>query len=159
VSWHDPFGSVTSLTHAYPVCRKYISKRITPHEVTAAKPGNHHYCFVDFETAEEASAAMAATNGTSLPQYGGRLRVSIANPIPSKLTRRATGADDGAPRENDTRRDWRSGDRGTSGRFGGDASGRGGHPSSSRTDTAEGSAPRSQRGFSSENWRRRDDAA
>lgn len=145
--------AVTSLTHAHPVTRrKYISKRITPHESAAAKPGNHHYCFVDFETAEEASAAMAATDGVSLPQYGGRLRVSISRAIPAKLTHRGAGANGGGLRGNNNRRDWRSGDRGTT-------TGRRGYSSSSTADAAEDSAPQLQRGLASGKWRRRDDAA
>lgn len=151
---------------ADPVPRKYISKRITPHESTAAKPGNHHYCFVDFETAEEADAAMAATNGLSVPQYGGRLRVSPSTGMPAKLTSRRAGADGGGPRRDENRRDWRSDERGTAGtwdsrsqRSEGGAPSREGHSSSSRTDAAGGSTPQPQRALASGNWRRRDDAA
>ncbi|KAK0734761.1 hypothetical protein B0T26DRAFT_820060 [Lasiosphaeria miniovina] len=50
-----------------------IGKRITPHPSTMEKPGNHHYCFVDFPSAEEAARALAATNGKEVP--GGFLRV------------------------------------------------------------------------------------
>ncbi|OHF00909.1 RNA recognition domain-containing protein [Colletotrichum orchidophilum] len=68
-----------------------ISKRITPHESTKAKGGNHHYCFVDFATVEEADAAKDALDrkvwGT------GRLRVNIARALPDKLKDRTTPAD------------------------------------------------------------------
>jgi RNA recognition motif-containing protein len=53
-----------------------VGKRITPHESTSALPGNHHYCFVDFNTAEDAKAAMEALNGKDLPS--GPLKISIA---------------------------------------------------------------------------------
>lgn len=39
-------------------------------------PGGHHYCFVDFSTAEEAEKAMSALNGRPVPE--GQLRVSMA---------------------------------------------------------------------------------
>ncbi|KAF5003061.1 hypothetical protein FDECE_10372 [Fusarium decemcellulare] len=60
-----------------------ISKRITPHESTRSQPGNHHYCFVDFDTKEEASAAVEALNGK--PIEGGFLKVSISRKMPRKL--------------------------------------------------------------------------
>ncbi|KAF3761916.1 hypothetical protein M406DRAFT_222190, partial [Cryphonectria parasitica EP155] len=53
-----------------------ISKRITPHPDTRLLPGNHHYCFVDFETVEEAKAAIQALNGR--PVVGGKLRLGMA---------------------------------------------------------------------------------
>ncbi|KAK4207092.1 hypothetical protein QBC37DRAFT_434022 [Rhypophila decipiens] len=53
-----------------------IGKRITPHPATRLKPGNHHYCFIDFSSEEEAQRAAAATNG--LPVPGGFLRVNVA---------------------------------------------------------------------------------
>ncbi|EQL02662.1 Nucleotide-binding, alpha-beta plait [Ophiocordyceps sinensis CO18] len=67
-----------------------IGKRITPHEATRAKPGNHHYCFVDFETPEETQAAIQALNGK--PLAGGRLKVALAGSIPQKLLERPTDA-------------------------------------------------------------------
>ncbi|KAH0542298.1 hypothetical protein FGG08_003325 [Glutinoglossum americanum] len=54
-----------------------VSKIISPHISTRAKPGNHFYLFVDFPTAEEAEAAIMALNGKSAP-WGGRLVVSKA---------------------------------------------------------------------------------
>ncbi|KAK4132045.1 RNA-binding domain-containing protein [Trichocladium antarcticum] len=53
-----------------------IGKRITPHPDTQSVPGNHHYCFVDLISPEEAERAMTALNGAAVP--GGRLRVSLA---------------------------------------------------------------------------------
>lgn len=50
-----------------------IGKRITPHLSTRTKPGNHHYCFVDFGSQEDAEKAMTATN--KLAHDGGFLRV------------------------------------------------------------------------------------
>ncbi|KAK0730895.1 hypothetical protein B0H67DRAFT_548749 [Lasiosphaeris hirsuta] len=54
-----------------------IGKRITPHPSTREKPGNnHHYCFIDFASEEDAEKAMKATSGK--PYSGGFLRVSLA---------------------------------------------------------------------------------
>ncbi|POS75810.1 RNA recognition domain-containing protein [Diaporthe helianthi] len=58
-----------------------ISKRVTPHPSTRTKPGNHHYCFVDFETEADAEAVIRALGGRSVP--GGRLRVSMAHGLPT----------------------------------------------------------------------------
>ncbi|KAG8156900.1 hypothetical protein KVR01_013313 [Diaporthe batatas] len=58
-----------------------ISKRITPHPSTQTKPGNHHYCFVDFETKADAEAAIRLLNGRAIP--GGRLRLSMAHGLPT----------------------------------------------------------------------------
>ncbi|KAK3330010.1 hypothetical protein B0H66DRAFT_542549 [Apodospora peruviana] len=55
-----------------------IGKRITPHPSTRTKPGNHHYCFVDFSSQDEALRAMKATN--KVPVDGGFLRVFLAKP-------------------------------------------------------------------------------
>ncbi|KAI1454755.1 RNA-binding domain-containing protein [Annulohypoxylon moriforme] len=54
-----------------------ISKRITAHESTRSKPGNHDFCFVDFATQEQAQAAAEALNGTSF--RGGNLKVNLAS--------------------------------------------------------------------------------
>ena len=64
--------------------RAAIGKRITPHESTRDKPGNHHYCFVDFGTEDEAKEVIEALNGRN--HGGGRLRVSAAREPPAKLT-------------------------------------------------------------------------
>ncbi|KID85787.1 RNA recognition motif domain protein [Metarhizium guizhouense ARSEF 977] len=66
-----------------------IGKRITPYERTRFMPGNHHYCFVDFETREQANAAKKALHGRTIP--GGRLKVSVAGGIPNKLANPDTG--------------------------------------------------------------------
>ncbi|KAI6376572.1 hypothetical protein MCOR25_002782 [Pyricularia grisea] len=71
-----------------------ISKRITPHPSTESMPGKHHYCFVDFATAQEAYAAAEATNGRFWA--GGRLRVSIAKDVPDRLRKRGAPAEDNA---------------------------------------------------------------
>ncbi|KAM0547023.1 hypothetical protein ACHAPJ_010566 [Fusarium lateritium] len=63
-----------------------IGKRITPHESKKTLPGNHHYCFVDFETKEEASSAVEALNGKEIS--GGQLKVSVSERMPSKLVGR-----------------------------------------------------------------------
>ncbi|EAQ93079.1 hypothetical protein CHGG_01314 [Chaetomium globosum CBS 148.51] len=52
-----------------------IGKRITPRAETRATPGNHHYCFVDFSSAEEADRALQELNGKAVE--GGNLRVSV----------------------------------------------------------------------------------
>lgn len=52
-------------------------------------PGNHHYCFLDFETREQASAAKKALHSKTIP--GGRLKVSVAGGIPNKLANPDTG--------------------------------------------------------------------
>ena len=51
-------------------------------------PGNHHYCFVDFETREETNTAMKALNGR--PIAGGKLKVALAGDIPRTLVNRHT---------------------------------------------------------------------
>ncbi|KAK3363144.1 hypothetical protein B0T25DRAFT_575771 [Lasiosphaeria hispida] len=53
-----------------------IGKRITPHPSTREKPGNHHYCFIDFASEGDAERAMKAISGK--PYAGGFLRVSLA---------------------------------------------------------------------------------
>ncbi|KAK1839152.1 RNA recognition motif containing protein [Colletotrichum chrysophilum] len=62
---------------------KEIGKRVTPHIETRSKPGNHHYCFVDFETVEEAAAVIKALNGKEYA--GGALQVSVAQRIPVRI--------------------------------------------------------------------------
>jgi RNA recognition motif-containing protein len=52
-----------------------IGKRITPRAETRTTPGNYHYCFVDFSTAQEAERALNELNGK--PVEGGNLRVSL----------------------------------------------------------------------------------
>ncbi|PHH85988.1 hypothetical protein CDD83_10895 [Cordyceps sp. RAO-2017] len=107
-----------------------IGKRITPHESLRGKPGNHHYCFVDFETREETEAAIKALDGK--PFEGGKLKVSPARKTPDKLTERQT---DGR----------RTHDRGSSHREGSAAA------AAAATTTTTGKA------MASSNWRRKDD--
>lgn len=60
-----------------------ISKLISPHESTASLPGDHHYCFVDFATTEDAQAAANAVNGTPTSN-GGKLKVNMARERPPR---------------------------------------------------------------------------
>lgn len=73
--------------------RAAIGKRITPHESKRTLPGNHHYCFVDFETKEEASSAVEQLNGKMI--QGGQLKVSVSERIPQKLVGRQLDAREG----------------------------------------------------------------
>ncbi|KAF6816024.1 RNA recognition domain-containing protein [Colletotrichum plurivorum] len=77
-----------------------IGKRITPHEATRSKPGNYHYCFVDFGTVEEAAQAMKALDGKLW--QGELLRVRVANPIPQKLQERGPSGVDRSPGRDNT---------------------------------------------------------
>ncbi|KAM0383409.1 hypothetical protein ACHAPZ_004785 [Fusarium culmorum] len=70
-----------------------IGKRITPHESKRTLPGNHHYCFVDFETKEEASSAVEQLNGKMI--QGGQLKVSVSERILQKLVGRQLDAREG----------------------------------------------------------------
>lgn len=55
-----------------------MGKRITPREEVREIPGNHHYCFVDLATAEEAQRAIKELDGSPIP--AGALKVSQAKP-------------------------------------------------------------------------------
>ncbi|KAH8736563.1 hypothetical protein BGZ61DRAFT_442213 [Ilyonectria robusta] len=105
-----------------------VGKRITPHESTRERAGNHHYCFVDFGTAEEASAAIEALHGSPW-ESGDQLRVTRAGRIPQSLKSR--GEHGGNPQP--------SNDSGSGERFSG---GRSSQPAP---------APRA---MASSNWRR-----
>ncbi|KID83764.1 RNA recognition motif domain protein [Metarhizium guizhouense ARSEF 977] len=72
---------ITDLFSDYPPAA--IGKRITPHQTTRSRPGNHHYCFVDFKTKEQATAAMKALDGRVVA--GGKLKVERAGSLPNKL--------------------------------------------------------------------------
>ncbi|KAJ4016468.1 hypothetical protein NW752_003595 [Fusarium irregulare] len=74
-----------------------VGKRITPHE-SKKSFGNNHYCFVDFETKEEASAAVQALNGKEIA--GGQLKVSVSERIPQKLVGRQQDIEEGRRRFN-----------------------------------------------------------
>ncbi|KAI9148948.1 Protein NAM8 [Paramyrothecium foliicola] len=65
-----------------------VSKRITPHESTRAKPGKHHYAFVDLESKEEVDAAIAALNGRAW--RGSRLKVQMPLDLPGRIAERGT---------------------------------------------------------------------
>ncbi|KAL6798069.1 hypothetical protein V8C43DRAFT_272623 [Trichoderma afarasin] len=106
----------------------YIGKRITPHESTRSPAGTYYYCFVDFETKEEAEAAMQALDGA---QYdGGVLKVSLAKRTDRQSTRPNAPSD----RNNSGQgRGWRS----------------------SNTPRTEGGAPPPARAMGSNNWRQR----
>lgn len=102
--------TMTEYANWYVCTRTAIGKRITPHESTRSMRGNHHYCFVDFHTKEEANDAMRALDGR--PIKGGKLKVSVAKYIPKKLVGRRTdiprGSRDGNSRDgnsNSFRRD------------------------------------------------------
>jgi RNA recognition motif-containing protein len=60
-----------------------VSKLISPHESAASLPGDHHYCFVDFATTEEAVAAAEALNGVTM-STGGKLKVNMARDRPNR---------------------------------------------------------------------------
>ncbi|KAJ5778377.1 RNA recognition motif domain protein [Penicillium odoratum] len=65
-----------------------VGKRITPHEHTRSLPGDHHYCFVDFETKDDTDAAMKVLKGRLF--NGGRLKIAPARDIPKTLMNRRT---------------------------------------------------------------------
>ncbi|KAL6853197.1 hypothetical protein J3F83DRAFT_756146 [Trichoderma novae-zelandiae] len=103
-----------------------IGKRITPHESARSPAGTYYYCFVDFETKEEAEAAMQALDGA---QYdGGLLKVSLAKRTDRQPTR----------------------PNATSDRSGGQ--GRGWRANNPRPEGASAAA----RAMGSNNWRKRD---
>jgi RNA recognition motif-containing protein len=87
-----------------------VSKVIWPHPSTKYKPGDHHYCFVDLATAEEAQEAALLFNGRVTP-YGGRYRVSPSSKLPSKLIREQLGGmwpgTEPKPRERNLHGNWR----------------------------------------------------
>lgn len=92
--------------------------------------GNHHYCFVDFETREEAIAAIKALDGR--PIVGGKLKVALAATIPKTIVNRHTDARYGR-RVHDGGDDF--------------------PPNSSRSENMA----ESSRATASSDWRRRDD--
>jgi RNA recognition motif-containing protein len=65
-----------------------VSKRITPSEVTRAKPGKHHYAFVDMEDEEEALKAIRNLDG--ILWNGTRLKVRVPVDLPEKIAQRGT---------------------------------------------------------------------
>jgi RNA recognition motif-containing protein len=61
-----------------------VSKLISPHESTATLPGDHHYCFVDFATTEDAQTAANAVNGAIMTSTGSKLKVNMARERPNR---------------------------------------------------------------------------
>ncbi|KAM0254672.1 hypothetical protein ACHAQJ_006522 [Trichoderma viride] len=104
-----------------------IGKRITPHESARSPAGTYYYCFVDFETKEEAEAAMQALDGAAYD--GGVLKVSLAKRTERQQPNRSTGT----PDRNGQGRGWS-------------------RPSNPRP---EGGVPPA-RAMGSNNWRKRD---
>ncbi|TKW48431.1 hypothetical protein CTA1_10823 [Colletotrichum tanaceti] len=139
-----------------------ISKRITPHESKRTVPGNHHYCFVDFATVEEAAAARDALNGKSWA--GDRLRVNVARPLPDKLRDRTHPKDPAAspaPRDNTVwgERPTRSnrspgGERSSWRKPGGNGDSAGESSSNGNSSSSKPSQP--LRSLASGNWRQRE---
>jgi hypothetical protein len=91
-----------------------VSKLISPHPSTAQKPGSHYYLFVDLPSAETATAAAQALDGTPT-QWGGTLRVNIAKNHANRKVDREQYSDRQAPEntaQNAPKRDfssnWRS---------------------------------------------------
>lgn len=95
--------------------------------------GNHHYCFVDFETREEANAAMKALNGKFITEGSmeGKLKVALAGGMPDKLMSRTDA------RQGDRRRFDRDGPR--------------------QYESRSGNREQGSRSTASTDWRRRDD--
>jgi hypothetical protein len=54
-----------------------VSKLISPHPSKATEPGNHHYCFVDLERAEDMDVVITKLNGCE-GSWGGSVRVNRA---------------------------------------------------------------------------------
>ena len=108
--------------------RSNIGKRIAPHESARSPAGTYYYCFVDFETKEEAEAAMQALDGA---QYdGGLLKVSLAKRTERQFNRPNATSD----RNGGQGRGWRS--------------------NNMQTRTEGGAA--AARAMGSNNWRKRD---
>ncbi|KAM0513644.1 hypothetical protein ACHAPE_007694 [Trichoderma viride] len=105
----------------------YIGKRIAPHDSSRSPAGTYYYCFVDFETQDEAQAAMQALDGAEYD--GSALKVSLA-----KRNERQSNRTNATPDRNGQGRGWA-------------------RPSNPRP---EGGLPPSVRAMGSNNWRTRD---
>lgn len=105
----------------------YIGKRIAPHDSTRSPAGTYYYCFVDFETQDEAQAAMQALDGAEYD--GSALKVSLA-----KRNERQSTRTNATPDRNGQGRGWS-------------------RPSNPRP---EGGLPPPARAMGSNNWRSRD---
>ena len=105
-------------------------------------PGNHHYCFVDFETKEETNAAMKALNGRPIAE--GKLKVALAGDMPRTLVNRHT--------------DVRYGRRVYNGKYLGSNSPRSENIAESNmaeSNMAESNMAESNKALASSDWRRR----
>lgn len=139
ILFHNQPFRINALTDA--PRRIAIGKRITARdrETMQSKPGNSNYCFVDFETADEAAQVMAALDGAAY-SGGGNIRVSLAKGNPERSTRQ----------------------RGEAGGAAGYASRDRGGSSWKRAPAAEdgggagAAAPQQQRALGSNNWRRKE---
>lgn len=60
-----------------------VSRLISPHPSKRFEAGDHYYLFVDFASADEATAAQAALDGQDGP-WGGKIRVGKARGESSK---------------------------------------------------------------------------
>ncbi|KAL4892404.1 hypothetical protein BDV59DRAFT_179844 [Aspergillus ambiguus] len=76
-----------------------ISKQFSPHPAKRFEPGDHYYLFVDFNSVEDAQAAMDALNGKEGP-WGAGLRVQRARGESNNSDDRKTRW--GTSRSNDT---------------------------------------------------------
>jgi RNA recognition motif-containing protein len=63
-----------------------VGKLISPHESKKDEPGNHHYCFVDLATAEEAVEATKSLDG--MGKFGGHVKVDRSFGTSRKLAER-----------------------------------------------------------------------
>jgi hypothetical protein len=94
-----PFHICRTPTHSELYTRTAIGKRITPDEYTRSFPGNHHYCFVDFENKADLDATTKALNGTIY--LGSRLKVRPAREMPKTLKDARLGLRNNRPDENE----------------------------------------------------------
>lgn len=63
-----------------------VSKLISPHPSKASEPGNHYYCFIDLERAEDVDTVIEALDGRE-GSWGGNLRVNRARGADRKVVR------------------------------------------------------------------------
>jgi len=63
-----------------------VGKLITPHKSKLAEAANHHYCFVDLATSNEAQEAVRRLNG--LKMFGGEVKVDRSSGTSRKLAER-----------------------------------------------------------------------
>jgi RNA recognition motif-containing protein len=81
-----------------------VSKLISPHPSKASEPGNHYYCFVDLDKAEDADVVIAALDGKQ-GSWGGNLRINKAREQNARKVTREQGLPrEGLPREGSERK-------------------------------------------------------